>query len=138
MVIDGEGMCGFSAAATSVLLPASEAWGTFKPLSGFEDSPSEVEQDSADSLTFSSSDTKLRFSPVNFTAAGKFQLCFCDAELLQGSDFDRGKQCTDPADFTVRAATIHASGLKCLISETELQRVTCTEQALGGLKCASS
>jgi len=143
MVIDGEGLCGFSAAATSVLLPDGTDWNTLKPLSIFADSPvsSSVPSNAAQQPfphSLASSDTLLRFSPVNFTAGGKFQLCFCDAELLQGSDFDEGKQCTDPADFTVRAATIHASGLKCLISETELQRVSCTEQLLGGLKCASS
>jgi hypothetical protein len=135
MVIDGDARCGYSAPAKSVVLPDGATWSTFKPLSSFADSPS-VYQPSAQPLA--SSDTLLRFSPVNFTAGGKFQLCFCDAELLQGPDFDEGKQCTDPADFTVRAATIHASGLTCLISETELQRVTCAEQALGGLKCASS
>jgi hypothetical protein len=135
MVIDGEGSCGFSAPAKSVLLPDGADWSTFAPLSSFADSPS-VHQPVPQLAA--SSDTLLRFSPVNFTAGGKFQLCFCDAELLQGSDFDEGKQCTDAADFTVRAATIHASGLTCLISETELQRVTCAEQVLGGLKCASS
>jgi hypothetical protein len=135
MVIDGEARCGYSAPAKSVLLPDGVEWSTLKPLSSFADSPS-AHQPLPQPLA--SSDTLLRFSPVNFTAGGKFQLCFCDAELLQGPDFDEGKQCTDPADFTVRAATVHASGLTCLISETELQRVTCTEQALGGLKCASS
>jgi hypothetical protein len=136
MVIDGDGVCGFSAAAASVLLPEGADWSTFEPLSNFADSPSDP--DDGRRATDVSSDTLLKFAPVTFTAGGKFQLCFCDAELLQGSDFDTGKQCEDPADFSVKMATIHASHMACLISETELQRVSCAEQALGGLKCLSS
>jgi len=137
MVIDGDGVCGYSSAAKSVVLPDGAAWTTFKPLTSFADAPSSFSPDQLAQETIASTETLLRFSPVNFTAGGRFQLCFCDAELLQGSNFDQGKQCTGPAVFTVRAGGIYASGLTCLISEAVFQRATCTEQALGGLKCVS-
>jgi hypothetical protein len=74
-------------------------------------------------------DRMLRFSDITFKSGGTYKLCFCDASLLAHG------QCRSEEDYSVDVGTIHASGVSCLIKKEELQRVSCAEQAHGGLRC---
>jgi hypothetical protein len=71
----------------------------------------------------------LRFKPVQFKSGGTFKLCFCDASLTAD------KVCMTEKDYKIEVGTIHASGVSCLIADPKLQRVSCTPQAHGGLRC---
>jgi hypothetical protein len=71
----------------------------------------------------------LRFGPIEFKSGGTFKLCFCDSALLGGG------QCNTVADYAVEVGKIHSSGVSCLLGKPELQRVACTEQYWGGLRC---
>merc|ERR1719326_2456266 len=73
-------------------------------------------------------DRLLRFGNITFKSGGTYKLCFCDASLVGG-------KCESEADYSVEVGTIHASGVSCLIQRPELQRVSCTEQYYGGLRC---
>jgi len=73
-------------------------------------------------------DRLLRFTDISFKSGGTYKLCFCDASLVGG-------KCESEADYSVEVGTIHASGVSCLIQRPELQRVSCTEQFYGGLRC---
>jgi hypothetical protein len=71
----------------------------------------------------------LRFKPVQFKSGGTFKLCFCDASItMEGV-------CMTEKDYKIEVGTIHASGVSCLIADPKLQRVSCTPQAHGGLRC---
>merc|ERR1711964_62677 len=63
-------------------------------------------------------------------SGGTFKLCFCDSVL-------NGAPCRTEADYSVEVGTIHASGVSCLVSKPNLQRVACTDQMWGGLRCYS-
>ena len=78
-------------------------------------------------------DKILRFRDVEFTSGGKFKLCFCDSSLLPGV----GRVCATERDYTIEVGMIHSSGVSCLISNPQLQRVSCTPQMHGGLRCYS-
>jgi hypothetical protein len=71
----------------------------------------------------------LRFKPVQFKSGGTFKLCFCDATLTADG------VCMTEKDYKIEVGTIHASGVSCLIADPKLQRVSCTPQAHGGLRC---
>jgi hypothetical protein len=71
----------------------------------------------------------LRFKPVQFKSGGTFKLCFCDASLTKDG------VCMTEKDYKIEVGTIHASGVSCLIADPKLQRVSCTPQAHGGLRC---
>jgi len=75
-------------------------------------------------------DKMLRFKPIQFKSGGTFKLCFCDSEIL-GS----GSVCSTERDYKIEVGTIHASGVSCLIANPKLQRVSCTGQRHGGLRC---
>jgi len=75
-------------------------------------------------------DRMLRFHPVQFKSGGTFKLCFCDSEIL-----GPGGVCSSERDYKIEVGTIHASGVSCLIAKPKLQRVSCTEQHWGGLRC---
>jgi hypothetical protein len=75
----------------------------------------------------------LRFKDIQFKSGGTFKLCFCDSSLLPGV----GRACASERDYTVEVGMIHASGVSCLISNPQLQRVSCTPQKHGGLRCYS-
>jgi hypothetical protein len=74
----------------------------------------------------------LRFKDIQFKSGGTFKLCFCDSSLLAP-----GRACASERDYTVEVGMIHASGVSCLISNPMLQRVSCTPQMHGGLRCYS-
>merc|ERR1719281_2155426 len=71
----------------------------------------------------------MRFKPVQFKSGGTFKLCFCDASLTKDG------ACMVEKDYKIEVGTIHASGVSCLIKDPKLQRVSCTPQAHGGLRC---
>jgi hypothetical protein len=73
----------------------------------------------------------LRFREAEFTAGGKFKLCFCDSALLDGED----AICDGPEDFKIEIGEIHATGLQCLLSNPKMARGVCTPQLYGGLRC---
>jgi hypothetical protein len=73
----------------------------------------------------------LRFRDVEFTAGGKFKLCFCDSALLGSAD----AICDGPEDFKIEIGEIHATGLQCLLSNPKMARGVCTPQLYGGLRC---
>jgi hypothetical protein len=73
----------------------------------------------------------LRFRDVEFTAGGKFKLCFCDSALLGSED----AICDGPTDFKIEIGEIHATGLQCLLSNPKMARGVCTPQLYGGLRC---
>jgi hypothetical protein len=75
----------------------------------------------------------LRFKEIQFKSGGTFKLCFCDSSILPGV----GRACASERDYTVEVGMIHASGVSCLISNPMLQRVSCTPQMHGGLRCYS-
>jgi hypothetical protein len=75
----------------------------------------------------------LRFKDIQFKSGGTFKLCFCDSSILPGV----GRACASERDYTVEVGMIHASGVSCLISNPQLQRVSCTPQKHGGLRCYS-
>jgi len=75
----------------------------------------------------------LRFKDVQFKSGGTFKLCFCDSSILPGV----GRACATERDYTIEVGMIHASGVSCLISNPMLQRVSCTPQMHGGLRCYS-
>jgi len=75
-------------------------------------------------------DKMLRFKPIQFKSGGTFKLCFCDSEALGG-----GEVCSTEKDYKIEVGTLHASGVSCLIANPKLQRVSCTDQAHGGLRC---
>merc|ERR1712216_917706 len=66
---------------------------------------------------------------VQFKSGGTFKLCFCDASLTKDG------VCMTEKDYKIEVGTIHASGVSCLIADPKLQRVSCTPQAHGGLRC---
>jgi hypothetical protein len=76
----------------------------------------------------------LRFKDVQFKSGGTFKLCFCDSSILPGG---KGMACATERDYTIEVGMIHASGVSCLISNPMLQRVSCTPQMHGGLRCYS-
>jgi hypothetical protein len=78
-------------------------------------------------------ESMLRFKDIQFKSGGTFKLCFCDSSLLSGV----GAACASERDYTVEVGMIHASGVSCLISNPQLQRVSCTEMMHGGLRCYS-
>merc|ERR1719262_11069 len=71
----------------------------------------------------------MRFKHVQFKSGGTFKLCFCDASLTKDG------ACMVEKDYKTEVGTIHASGVSCLIKDPKLQRVSCTPQAHGGLRC---
>jgi hypothetical protein len=75
----------------------------------------------------------LRFKDIQFKSGGTFKLCFCDSSLLPGV----GRVCATERDYTIEVGMIHSSGVSCLISNPQLQRVSCTPQMHGGLRCYS-
>lgn len=75
-------------------------------------------------------DKMLRFKPIQFKTGGTFKLCFCDSEVLSP-----GAVCSSLRDYKIEIGTVHASGVSCLISNPKLQRVSCTDQMHGGLRC---
>lgn len=70
----------------------------------------------------------LRFKPIQFSSGGQFKLCFCDSELSGG-------RCHSVSDYSIEVGAVHASGVSCLVSKPKLQRVACTDQFHGGLRC---
>jgi hypothetical protein len=78
-------------------------------------------------------ESMLRFKDIQFKSGGTFKLCFCDSSILPGV----GRACASERDYTVEVGMIHASGVSCLISNPMLQRVSCTPQMHGGLRCYS-
>jgi hypothetical protein len=72
----------------------------------------------------------LRFREIEFTAGGKFKLCFCDSALLGAHAI-----CDDPKDFQIEIGEIHATGLQCLLSNPKMARGVCAPQLYGGLRC---
>jgi len=75
-------------------------------------------------------DKMLRFKPIQFKSGGTFKLCFCDSSIL-----GPGRVCSTERDYKIEVGTIHASGVSCLIANPKLQRVSCTDQKHGGLRC---
>jgi hypothetical protein len=75
-------------------------------------------------------DKMLRFKPIQFKSGGTFKLCFCDSSLL-----GPGEVCSSEKDYKIEIGTLHASGVSCLIANPKLQRVACTDQMHGGLRC---
>merc|ERR1719158_1404249 len=75
-------------------------------------------------------DKMLRFKPLQFKSGGTFKLCFCDSAIL-----GPGRVCSTEKDYKIEVGTIHASGVSCLIANPKLQRVSCTGQRHGGLRC---
>jgi hypothetical protein len=75
-------------------------------------------------------DKMLRFKPIQFKSGGTFKLCFCDSSLL-----GPGEVCSSEKDYKIEIGTLHASGVSCLIANPKLQRVSCTDQMHGGLRC---
>jgi hypothetical protein len=71
----------------------------------------------------------LRYRDVKITSAGKYKLCFCDSDLLDGA------LCRTPADYSIEIGTVHATGLQCLLSNPKMTRGTCLSQYFGGLRC---
>jgi hypothetical protein len=71
----------------------------------------------------------LRYRDVKITSAGKYKLCFCDSDLLDGA------LCRTPADYSIEIGTVHATGLQCLLSNPKMTRGTCVSQYFGGLRC---
>merc|ERR1719191_2251144 len=62
----------------------------------------------------------LRFKDIQFKSGGTFKLCFCDSSLLPGV----GRVCATERDYTIEVGMIHSSGVSCLISNPQLQRVS--------------
>jgi len=73
----------------------------------------------------------LRFKSFSFTHGGRFKVCFCDAQLLQGPEY-----CTSPSEFDVEVGTIHVSSISCLLRDRKYQRGTCMPMYYGGLRCS--
>merc|ERR1719265_68175 len=71
----------------------------------------------------------LRFKDLTFTTGGRFKLCFCDSAIHTS--------CIRPADYGVEIGEIHVSGVSCLVKNPRLQRVACTDQFHGGMRCYS-
>merc|ERR1711937_947270 len=78
----------------------------------------------------------LRFSPVGFSTttsgAGKFKVCFCDSELLEG------RPCLSEADYMIEVGELFVSGVSCLIANPKFRRGTCYPMYHGGLACSET
>jgi hypothetical protein len=73
----------------------------------------------------------LRFKDLKFSSGGEFKLCFCDSDLLEGTN----EICDGPEDYTIEVGKVHATGLQCLLSNPKMTRGTCEKQEYGGLRC---
>jgi len=73
----------------------------------------------------------LRYKGMQFSSGGEFKLCFCDSDLLTGTN----EICDGPEDYTIEVGSVHATGLQCLLSNPKMTRGTCEKQEYGGLRC---
>jgi len=63
----------------------------------------------------------LRFFPVEFSTAGTYKVCFCDAEIVGGT-------CRTEADYLIEIGTVHVSGVSCLLQDRYMQKAACCRQ----------
>jgi hypothetical protein len=74
----------------------------------------------------------LIFPKIKFTSGGTFKVCFCDSTLL-GDD-----GCTSPEQYGVEVGEVQASGISCLLTNSQLNRKTCVPMGEeGALRCYS-
>jgi hypothetical protein len=71
----------------------------------------------------------LRFTPIEFAAAGTYKVCFCDSEVQDS--------CEDASDYGVEIGKVYVTGLAALLAEPKLRTTTCTSMFYGGLSCVA-
>jgi len=76
-------------------------------------------------------DKMLRFTGIKLSTGGTFKVCFCDSTLST----NKADPCNSESDFDIEVGTVHSSGVSCLLNKPRLQRVSCTNQFHGGLRC---
>jgi hypothetical protein len=76
-------------------------------------------------------DKMYRFKDIEFSSGGEFKLCFCDSDLLPGTN----NICDKAEDYTIEVGKIHATGLQCLLNDPKMTKGTCVTQFYGGLRC---
>jgi hypothetical protein len=77
-----------------------------------------------------SSDTVLRFAPLDIPDGGTYKVCFCDSDLTGGV-------CESATDFKVELGSVYASGVSCLLGVPRMRTASCIEQYYGGLRCTT-
>jgi hypothetical protein len=75
----------------------------------------------------------LRFLPIQFSAGGRFRLCFCDNTLTADGE------CKSAEDYDLDLGYVMASGVTCFLDQARYKRdMHCISMYHGGQRCYST
>jgi hypothetical protein len=75
----------------------------------------------------------LRFLPIQFSAGGRFRLCFCDHTLTAEGE------CKSAEDYDLDLGYVMASGVTCFLDQSRYKRdMYCISMYHGGQRCYDS